>query len=157
MKRHLGLNRFTILPRGKSAVIYTVNRRVGWQKKYTVHWIRFSHTCKTVSFQEWKWVLLYSSVFNILDHTQSRNQKCQGQEQAPSFRVKSSKWPFTKIEIFSLVPLGFLDLHCFFTRNHLLFLQLNRLNYSVISDITGRNAFLPTNTPKSSKIKPRER
>lgn len=144
--------------RGRSTVIHTMNRRAGWQKKHTVHGIRFSHTCKTTSFHNrWKWVLFYSSVFNILDHPQSRDQKCQGQEQAPGFRVKSSEWPFTKIGIFSLVPLGLLDLHCFFTRNHLAMLQINMLNYSSVElDITGGNAFLPTNTPKSSKIKPRE-
>lgn len=100
------------------------NRKAGWQKKHTVQQIRFSHTCKTISFHKWKWVFFYSSVFNIFDHPQSRDQKCQGQEPAPCFRVKSSEWPFTKIGIFSLVPLDLMDLHCFFTGNHLVMLQI---------------------------------
>lgn len=76
--------------------------------------------------------MFYGSVFNVLDYPQSRDQKCQGQEQALSFRDKSSEWPFIKIGIFSLVPLGLLDLHCFFTSNHFVMLQINRLNYSSV-------------------------
>lgn len=88
-KTHLCLNKFTILPRGRNSVIYTTNRSVGWQREQTVHWIKFSHTCKTISFHiKWKLVVFYSSVFNILNHHQPRDQKSQGQEQAPTLSQK---------------------------------------------------------------------
>lgn len=132
-KTYLRLNKFTILPRGSSLVIYTVNGSVGWQQEQTIHWIKYPDTCKAISFHiKWKLVVFYSSVFNIVNHHQPRDQKFQGQEQGPTFRVQSSEWPFKGNSHFSLVPLGLWSYTVFSTVKHFVTLQINRLNNSSV-------------------------
>lgn len=88
---------------------------------------------------------------------ETRNAKVKNNPSASEAKVQNDL--LKKIGIFSPVPLGLLDLHCFFTSNHFVTLQINRLNYSSVKSnqvLQVEMLFFPTNTPKPSKTKPRE-